>query len=159
MPIGSITIIATASAPTGWLLCDGAEYSSVDYPELFGLIDPAYQTGPDTFVTPDLRGAFVLGGGHGDYATNSTGGSPTVTLTSGQMPYHQHTFPPHQHGYVQPTELELSLAAGSNAVTLAQVGSGLTDESGYIQDGGQGGSEPHGNMPPYRVLNYAIRAK
>lgn len=159
MPIGSIAIIATATAPTGWLLCDGSTHNRVDYPDLFALIDPSYQLDADTFKTPDLRGRFVMGGGHGDYAMNSTGGSFTVSLDASQMPYHQHTFAPHTHGYSGVSISDVDVATGGGLASLVTSEPQTTDDSGYMTDGGQGGSLPHDNTPPYLVLQYAIRAE
>lgn len=159
MPIGAITIIATATAPAGWLLCDGSTYNRVDYPALFVLIDPNYQLDADTFKTPDLRGLFVMGGGHGDYPLNSTGGAYTVSLTSETMPYHQHTLDPHHHTYQKADISDVDVAVGGGLASLVTLEADVTDNSEYLTDGGQGGSLPHNNTPPYLVLQYAIRAE
>ena len=57
---------AGASAPNGYLLCDGAEVLISSYPELFAVLGNTYK-GPEpyiglaTFRLPDLRGRFPLG--------------------------------------------------------------------------------------------------
>lgn len=68
IPSGGIILWSgsTASIPTGWALCDG------------------------TNGTPDLRDRFVVGAGNG-YAVDATGGSDTVTLTTAQLPVHNHS--------------------------------------------------------------------
>jgi microcystin-dependent protein len=38
VPTGAITLWGTATAPTGWLICDGATYSKFTYPRLFDVI-------------------------------------------------------------------------------------------------------------------------
>lgn len=63
-PAGAIIPFAgpTEKIPVGWLLCDGTEYSQVDYPGLFEAIG-TYWGGPspETFNVPDLRGVSLRG--------------------------------------------------------------------------------------------------
>ena len=63
---GQITWSATATAPPGWLVCDGASYFVTAYPALFAAISSTYGVGADktggtTFSVPDLRGQFIRG--------------------------------------------------------------------------------------------------
>lgn len=69
LPAGIILLWSgsTASIPSGWLLCDG------------------------TNGTPDLRNRFVVGAG-GTYAVAATGGADSVTLSTAQIPAHDHSF-------------------------------------------------------------------
>ena len=65
-PIGSIMAYAGSVAPGGWLLCDGSEVKTSDYPELFSILGYTYGDsttliGLGTFKLPDLRGRFPLG--------------------------------------------------------------------------------------------------
>ena len=63
------------NVPSGWAICDGRT--------LLG------------YLTPDLRGRFVLGSGQGSGLTNripgQTGGLESVTLNTNQIPSHNHT--------------------------------------------------------------------
>lgn len=54
---------AAATAPTGFLLCDGAAVSRATYSGLFALIGTTYGAGDGstTFNVPDLRSRFPLG--------------------------------------------------------------------------------------------------
>ena len=74
-----------ASAPTGWLLCDGTAYSrTVTYSSLFAAIGTAYGVGDGstTFNVPDLRSRSALGSGTGTkILTFSSRASNTVTVT------------------------------------------------------------------------------
>ena len=159
MPIGAVIAIATADTPAGYLLCDGTIYNRVDYPALFALLNANYQLDADTFKTPDLRGLFIMGGGHDDYPLDDIGGSYSVTLTTSEMPYHQHTFEPHTHGYTRPSVTPVGVAEGEEEASLVTTSTENVNYSGYMTDGGQGGSGSHQNTPPYRVLAYAIRAE
>lgn len=59
------TVLATArtAAPDGWLLCDGAAVSRVDYAALFNAIGETYGAGDGstTFNLPELRGEAIRG--------------------------------------------------------------------------------------------------
>jgi len=66
LPVGMITMWSGTEVPNGWALCDG------------------------TNGTPDLRGRFVVGAG-GSYSVGATGGANSVTLTTNQIPAHNHS--------------------------------------------------------------------
>ncbi|MDD3436050.1 MAG: phage tail protein, partial [Candidatus Gastranaerophilales bacterium] len=64
VPVGTVVAYVGSIAPSGWLLCNGAEISrSGPYANLFALIGVAYGTGngTTTFNIPDLRGYFIRG--------------------------------------------------------------------------------------------------
>jgi microcystin-dependent protein len=66
VPIGVIMPFAGTIVPEGYLLCDGSEVKTADYPELYGVIGYTYRSatllsGAATFSLPDLRGRFPLG--------------------------------------------------------------------------------------------------
>jgi microcystin-dependent protein len=63
MPSGVILPYGGATAPTGWLLCDGSTKSRTDYADLFAAIGTAHGSGDGstTFHLPDLRGRFLRG--------------------------------------------------------------------------------------------------
>ena len=46
-PTGVITAFFGATAPVGWLMCDGSQFSSTEYVALYNLLNSSY--------TPDLR--------------------------------------------------------------------------------------------------------
>lgn len=106
---GVVFPFAGATAPAGWLLCDGSAVSRETYANLFAVIGTAYGAGDGstTFNLPDLRGRVAAGkddmggsaanrlttGGSGvDGATlGAAGGAQTHTLSEAQMPAHGHT--------------------------------------------------------------------
>jgi len=59
MPTGSIITYAGSSAPTGWLVCDGASLSTTTYAALFSTIGYSFGGSGGSFNLPDLRGRFV----------------------------------------------------------------------------------------------------
>jgi microcystin-dependent protein len=66
LPIGTILPFAGATAPYGFLLCDGGEQEIAKYRDLYNVIGTTYGTpfrgqAGLTFVLPDMRGRFALG--------------------------------------------------------------------------------------------------
>lgn len=66
VPVGAIMPFAGTIIPSGYLLCDGSEVRTAEYPVLYGVIGYTYKSasllsGAATFALPDLRGRFPLG--------------------------------------------------------------------------------------------------
>ena len=84
IPAGSILAYTLSSAPTGFLLCNGAAVSRTTYSALFAVIGTDYGTGDgsSTFNVPDLRGRVIAGLGGGtsgsSLLTNQSGGTVTI---------------------------------------------------------------------------------
>ncbi len=104
---GSITPYAGLNIPNGWLLCDGASYSTEEYADLFSVISYRYGGSGTSFNVPDLRSQFIRGSSDTSVLNNNTSGANyrTHTLTTEEMPSHQHTyydayFAEHIHGGV-----------------------------------------------------------
>lgn len=106
-PVGSLQAYAGASAPTGWLLCDGTSYSTSVYPELYSVLGYTYGGSGANFNVPDLRGRVPMGAGTGTGLNASGTGAPSGTaqtartrgqwggeethaLTGGETPAHTH---------------------------------------------------------------------
>ena len=109
--VGAIKPWGKATAPAGYVLCDGAAISRTDYADLFAVISTTYGAGngSTTFNVPDLQGKMPQGYESGNYAMAGTGGANTVTvsvtnnqsvtvtgsidntsITEAQMPSHHH---------------------------------------------------------------------
>jgi len=83
---GMIFPYAAASAPTGFLLCDGSAVSRATYSDLFALISTTYGVGDGstTFNVPNLKGRFLLGysaSAPTKTFTFSSRSSDTITIT------------------------------------------------------------------------------
>jgi microcystin-dependent protein len=95
-PAGVISQFAGASAPTGYLLCQGQAISRTDYSALFAVVGTTYGAGngSTTFNLPDLRTRVPVGqNSSGTFATlGATGGDETRTLAIGNLPSHTHSF-------------------------------------------------------------------
>lgn len=92
-PVGSVTMYAALTAPTGWLLCDGAAVSRTTYAALFAIISTGYGVGDGstTFNLPDMTGRFPT-----QAIPGSTGGASTHTHTFDDGG-HTHTSAAHSH--------------------------------------------------------------
>lgn len=96
LPPGLISPFGGATAPTGWLLCDGTAVSRTVYANLFAAIGTAWGAGDGsgTFNLPDLRGRAAIGSGTGAGLTaRSVGqkaGAETIALAVGNLPSHNH---------------------------------------------------------------------
>lgn len=112
VPAGSVIPYAGASAPTGYLLCDGTAVSRTTYAALFAVIASTYGNGDGstTFNLPDLRGRFPLGkaaagtgntlggtGGSLDHTHTGPSHTHTVAAHTHTMGNHTHTSPAHSH--------------------------------------------------------------
>ena len=64
-PIGAILAFGGATAPAGWMICNGAAVSRTTYAALFAAIGTAFGAGDGstTFNIPDLREATTKGAG------------------------------------------------------------------------------------------------
>lgn len=96
-PSGSLTAFAGATAPTGWLICDGSVVSQATYASLYAVVGGTYNTGGEgagNFRLPNMKGRVIVGRDASDSDFNvlgETGGAKTHTLTEAQMPVHDHT--------------------------------------------------------------------
>jgi microcystin-dependent protein len=103
MPAGMITQYGGASAPTGWVLCQGQSLSRTNplYARLYSAIGVVYgAVDIDNFNVPNLKGRIPVGldSTQTEFdALAETGGSKTHTLTSAQMPSHTHVQNSHNH--------------------------------------------------------------
>jgi microcystin-dependent protein len=90
-PVGAIIPYAGATAPTNWVLCNGAAISRSTYAGLFGICGTTYGAGngTSTFNVPDLRNRLPMGTGT-TFALGTTG-TGSVTLSTNNMPSHNHT--------------------------------------------------------------------
>lgn len=103
-PVGTVISFGGASLPAGWLECNGDEVAA-QYSDLNTVLNGLYGTGSNgRSLLPDLRGRMPLGAGAGSNLTarsqGNTGGVEGVTLTTSELPAHNHTATDsgHSHG-------------------------------------------------------------
>jgi microcystin-dependent protein len=141
---GEIKMWGTATAPSGYLLCNGTAVSRTTYAALFAIYSTTFGSGDGstTFNLPDFRNRMPIGAGT-TYSAADTGGSATTTLSIANLPAHTHantlTDPTHSHtmigglggsGTQQYTSGNVTQIGSTNAastgitITNASVGSG-----------------------------------
>jgi microcystin-dependent protein len=78
LPVGCIFPYAGATAPTGWLFCNGQAVSRTVESQLFAVLGTTYGAGngTTTFNLPDLRGRVIIG-------KDTTTGSANRVTTAG----------------------------------------------------------------------------
>jgi len=151
VPSGTVSQTARATAPTGYLLCDGSAISRTTYSSLFDAIGTAYGVGDNstTFNIPNLKGRVPVGrdSAQTEFDTlGETGGAKTHTLNVNEMPTHAHVTKAY---YISGSQAySASNLFISNGVDV-QGNGGSTTEAG--------GSQAHNNLQPYVVLNYMIK--
>lgn len=158
VPTGTIVPFAGSSAPTGWLLCDGGQYSTSSYSTLYAVIGTTYGGGNGSFRVPDLRGRTPVGKNQGTFsALGRIGGEETHTLSIAEMPSHQH--PMNENTY-----MDVQTRSGWQPYVNDTTGSRWFTNKRHdnlsfsdIATGPTGQGVPHNNMPPYLVLNYIIK--
>jgi microcystin-dependent protein len=152
--VGEIRMFAGNFAPAGWMFCEGQLLAIADQQTLFNLIGTTYGgDGQTTFALPDLRGRIPLHFGNG-FNLADKGGAETVTLTTQQIPAHNH-----------PLQASLNSAADNS------VSGRVTGQVGATQIYKQavpsaamsaqaitstGGSQPHNNFQPYLCVDFII---
>jgi microcystin-dependent protein len=159
--VGEIAIFAGNFPPAGWMFCYGQLLPISENDVLFQLIGTTYGgDGQETFGLPDLRGRVPMHMGQGAGLTNRTiserAGAEAVTLTTQQIPQHNH----------------VPLASSAPGTTASPAGALPADNGAgsaqYTQDTDSlvkqpvqtlypmGSSQPHSNMQPYLTVNYII---
>jgi len=90
VPTGSVHMMATTTAPAGYLKCDGSAISRTTYAALFTIIGTTWGAGngSSTFNTPDLRGEFVRGW---DDGKGTDSGRSFASSQSDQNEQHNHS--------------------------------------------------------------------
>jgi len=176
IPAGAMMDFAGSSAPSGFLLCNGAAISRTAYAKLFAVIGTTFGAGDGstTFNIPDARNRTRVGSG-GLYAIGGSGGNKDSIL-----PNHNHTLnlsdPGHRHlsgsyriydAYEGGDAAYGSVDAGWKDYPLSRYTyGGPTTRLDYVSTSGTGitasnsatGQDPtNGNMMPYFACPLIIK--
>ena len=157
LPVGTVLDYAGATAPAGFLLCQGQAVSRTTYSALFNVIGVAFGSGngSTTFNVPPPGVVIVGQATSGTFNTRgATGGTETETLSLSQIPSHGHEV-------VQNNSANRHLKLyKSNAAGGSQWEIGSNDDSGVVDRfiaAATGGGQAHNNMPPYVVMPRIIK--
>src|SRR6478752_7772156 len=93
--VGEIRMFGGNFAPAGWAFCNGQVLPISENDVLFNLIGTTYGgDGQETFALPNLQSRVPIHMGQGpglsSYTIGEMGGTETVTLTTNQIPAHNH---------------------------------------------------------------------
>jgi microcystin-dependent protein len=161
--VGEIRLFGGNFAPVGWALCNGAPQSISSNPTLFQLIGTTYGgDGVQTFNLPNLQSRVPVHQGtgtSGTYVIGQAAGVETVTLTTQQMPSHNHALVATSSGQtlVPSTSTFPAVATTTNGTAILYAPgttTGRTLNPATIKN--DGGSQPHSNIQPYLAVNFII---
>jgi microcystin-dependent protein len=153
-PTGGLIMWGTGTAPSGWLLCNGASVAVATYTALHNVIGYTFGGSGASFNLPDYTSRFPYG-----TTLAATGGSANAVVVS-----HTHTAtvtdPGHTHTL---TNLALSgdlVGGGGNQIytrtnsanTTVSATTGIT-----VGNSTEGVSATNANLPPYLGINFIIK--
>ena len=164
--IGQIQQFGFNFNPSGWAFCNGATLPIQQNTALFALIGTQYGgNGQTTFQLPNFAGRAGCQQGSGPGLTprslGETFGTNTVSLTSTQIPQHNHGI----NAFAQSDGSKKSGSPG-NGSALSSLGSSTakpfitaplnTQFAPNMIQPSQGGGQPHQNQQPYLGVNFCI---
>ena len=164
--VGEIRMFAGNFAPNGWMFCEGQTLPISENEVLFQLIGTTYGgDGQSTFNLPNLASRVPLHMGQGPdgttYQIGEMAGTESVTLTTQQIPIHNHAMFC-SSGAGNASNPAAAIAANSdisqfndltvapNTAPNAQLG------TPPFNSDGAGGSQPHENTQPFLCINFII---
>jgi microcystin-dependent protein len=156
--VGEIRIFGGSFAPAGWAFCNGQPMPISENDVLFNLIGTTYGgDGQETFNLPDLRGRLPLHQGTlqgNTFTIGESGGTESVTLTTQQIPIHNHAA---LAAAVTGDQTSAQGALPANSVTITPYLNTAPDAAFNANAvGPAGGSQPHTNVQPILCVDFII---
>lgn len=145
---GFMQVYPGATAPSGWLICDGSAISRTTYDSLFSICGTTYGVGngTTTFNIPDMRGQIAVGiGGTLGLSLGQEFGEVTHTLTVPEVPALKYTAQPYYGGDPGAGASGFHPDGGNNTTGSPQT---LTTT---------GGGGAHNNIQPSLGVNWIIK--
>jgi microcystin-dependent protein len=164
--LGAVKLFAGNFAIRGFAFCAGQTMSIQQNTALFSILGTTYGgNGVQSFQLPDLRSRLPIGQGNGQGLTprvvGENGGVENVTLTSNNVPPHNHVFnasttatttgaagPAVMPGALKSADGTYYTATGQAGLSLVALNPGAL--------AAQGGSQQHNNIQPSMGINYII---
>jgi len=159
---GAMLMWPTATAPSGFLLCNGQTVSRSTYAALFTILGVVFGSGDGstTFTLPDYRNKTVLGAGD-LYAAAATGGSKDAVVVS-----HTHTAtstvtdPGHFHTtnyFTAGGSTANGLFSNANTSSALNTNTAVTGITVATTNASAGTSGTNANLPPYLGVYFIIK--
>ncbi len=160
--LGQVIMFGGNFAPRGWAFCEGQLLSIDQNQALFSILGTTYGgDGRTSFGLPDLRGRVNIGPGSGPgltpYQIGAKGGAATTTLTTNNLPAHNHALTTSDGVADQATG-----AGGFFPSNPTRGGTNLyasaagTPQTMGATTANQGGGNPINNMQPYTCVSFII---
>lgn len=151
-PAGSVQAFAGASAPSGWLLCDGSVKNISKYPKLAAALDGAWDSfahpvdgtptvGAGQFALPNMKGLYLSGTG------DSGGDARSLGVFQGDI------YESHIHDTFIRTADDGDIAA-NEVTSYIDVRKGKYGVQGFARSRPAGGTETRPKTAP---VNYIIK--
>ena len=133
LPPGLIFPFGGATAPAGYLLCNGASLNVTTYAALFAIIGYAYGGSGASFSLPDLQGRVPVG--KGTNATVNTLNQNDGLVVGSRAATHTHTVKKHKHavvvsGFTDYTDVTHQHTSSSGGYFLVNGGSAAAISTG-----------------------------
>jgi microcystin-dependent protein len=157
--VGEIACGGWSFCPNGWAECSGQLMPISENETLFNLIGTTFGgDGQETFAMPNLDGRTMLHMGQGAGLTNrligEMGGVETVTLTTNQVPSHNHP-------------ISAATGTGNSASPVNSIPAKAPASDAHFVNAAPdvqlpatvssvGSSQPHNNLQPYLAVKCCI---
>jgi microcystin-dependent protein len=158
--VAEIRMFGFNFAPSGWAQCNGQLLPISQNTALFSLLGTQYGgDGQYTFALPNLQGRVPMHHGQGQGLSErfigEAAGVESVTLLSSEIPAHTHTLQASSLGGEgnDPSGQALTAAIGGGLYNTVHTPTAPLDAQALAA---AGGSLPHNNMQPYRVVSFCI---
>jgi microcystin-dependent protein len=160
VPAGFLSMWPTATAPSGYLLCNGAAVSRTTYAGLFAVIGTTFGAGDTTttFNLPDYRDRMPIGAGT-TYVAASTGGSKDAIVVSHTHaatvtdPGHFHTMGGVNGNFQSGPLAAMNSSPGDTRNSTSTITTGIS-----VSNSTTGSSGTNANLPPYLGIYFIIKA-
>jgi microcystin-dependent protein len=150
--LAEIKIISFNFAPRGWAFCNGQLLPINQNQALFALLGTTYGgNGTTTFALPNLQGRVPFHFG-GNFTLGQVGGEATHTLSTSEMPAHNHLAMASSNNADQVSPSGNFWAKGAASAYSAAANNAMSSAS----LANAGGSQPHANLSPFLTLNFVI---
>ena len=151
--LAEIRMVGFNFAPRGWAFCDGQILPINQNQSLYSLLGTTYGgDGRTSFGLPDLQGRTPIHVST-SHREGQKGGAETVSLSTAEIPQHDHT------AQASSAVADAPVAAGhiladSPSQLYADPGNLVELRSGTIANAG--GGQAHENMQPWLAVNFCI---